>query len=238
MIASLRKLGALGLNVTLPHKTAVMPLLDELTPAARAVAAVNTIIARDGLLIGDNTDAEGLTRSLRASAVQIAGANVVVLGAGGAARATVYGLAIAGASRIAIAARRFQEAERLVRELAPACSAALRAFTLDGELATELSRCTLLVQTTSATLSHEGGTEDVARSFAASLTLGALPAHAAVCDLVYKPLETTVLAAAKARGLHTVNGLGMLLHQGALAFERWTGREAPIEVMRAALLDS
>ncbi len=235
MIESLRAFGVAGVNVTLPHKTAVMPLLDDLTAAARAVSAVNTILVRDGKLIGDNTDAEGLTRSLRASAVQLAGANAVVLGAGGAARAAVYGLAIAGASRIAIAARAFPEAERLVRELAPMCSAALRALPLDAELATELARCTLLIQSTSATLGSDSSSPEIARSFAASLPLAALPAHAAVCDLVNKPLQTTVLAAARARGLHTVDGLGMLLHQGALAFERWTGKPAPISVMREAL---
>lgn len=238
LIEALRALNVSGVNVTLPLKTVIMPLLDELTPAARAVAAVNTVIARDGKLIGDNTDAEGLSRSLLAEGVALAGAQVVVLGAGGAARATAYGLALAGAARIAIAARKPAEAERLVRELAPSCgNTTLRALSLAGEdLKLELSRATLLVQSTSATLQTSGASGDAARAFADSLPLDQLPAHAAVVDLVYKPLETAVLARARARGLKTVDGLGMLLHQGALAFERWNGVPAPIEVMRRALI--
>lgn len=240
LVAALRALGVHGVNVTLPLKTVIMPLLDELTPAARAVAAVNTVIARGGKLIGDNTDAEGLSRSLLAENVALEGANVVVLGAGGAARATAYGLALAGAARIAIAARKPAEAERLVRELAPSCgTSALRAFALgpSDDLKLELSRATLLVQSTSATLETSAEQSAAAHAFAAALPLDELPAHATVVDLVYKPLETAVLARAKARGLKTVDGLGMLLHQGALAFERWHATPAPLEVMHRALTE-
>lgn len=239
LVAALRALNVHGVNVTLPLKTLIMPLLDALTPAARAVAAVNTVIVQDGRLIGDNTDAEGLSRSLLAEGVTLAGANVVVLGAGGAARATAYGLSLAGAARIAIAARKPVEAERLVRELAPSCgNTALRAFALapSDDFEHELSRASLLVQSTSATLVAHGAADDAARAFAAAIPIDELPAHATVVDLVYKPLETAVLARAKQRGLKTVDGLGMLLHQGALAFERWTGVPAPLEVMRRALL--
>jgi shikimate dehydrogenase len=240
LVAALRALNVQGVNVTLPLKTVIMPLLDELTPAARAVAAVNTVIARNGQLLGDNTDAEGLSRSLLAEGVALAGANVVVLGAGGAARASVYGLALAGAARIAIAARNVSEAERLARELAPACgNTALRAFALgnNDDLKLELSRASLLVQSTSATLETSGVGSAAARAFAEALPLDELPVHAAVVDLVYKPRQTAVLERAKQRGLKTVDGLGMLLHQGALAFERWTGVPAPLEAMRRALLD-
>jgi shikimate dehydrogenase len=127
-----------------------------------------------------------------------------------------------------------------VRELAPSCgNTALRAFALgsNDDLKLELSRASLLVQSTSATLETSGGSRDIALAFASSLPLDELPAHAVVVDLVYKPLETAVLARARARGLKTVDGLGMLLHQGALAFERWTGLPAPIEVMRRALVE-
>ena len=239
LVQALRELGMPGVNVTLPLKTAIMPLVDTLTPAARAVAAVNTVINDNGTLIGDNTDAEGLARSLDAAGVPLAGANVVVLGAGGAARATAYGLAMRGAARIAIAARKPAEAERLARELAPSCgNTALRGLALDASdgFKLELSRASLLVQSTSATLEASPAQHSGAQAFAASLPLESLPAHAAVVDLVYKPLETAVMARARQRGLKTVDGLGMLLHQGALAFERWTGRPAPLDVMRAALL--
>ena len=231
-VAAVRALGIAGFNVTLPHKTEVIALLDELTPAARAVAAVNTVIRREALLVGDNTDAVGLARSLLEAGVALQGASAVVLGAGGAARAAVFGLASAGAVRITVAARNRPAAAALVAELAPhAPGATLTACALDAELTSALTGCSLLIQATSATL----GASESADAFAASLPLDALPPSATVCDLVYKPLRTAVRARADALGLRTVAGIGMLLHQGALAFERWTGQSAPIEVMRQAL---
>jgi len=231
-VEAVRALGIAGFNVTLPHKTEVIALLDELTPAARAVAAVNTVIRREALLVGDNTDAVGLARSLLEAGVALQGASAVVLGAGGAARAAVFGLASAGAVRITVAARNRPAAAALVAELAPhAPGATLTACALDAELTSALTGCSLLIQATSATL----GASESADAFAASLPLDALPPSATVCDLVYKPLRTAVRARADALGLRTVAGIGMLLHQGALAFERWTGQSAPIEVMRQAL---
>ena len=147
-----------------------------------------------------------------------------------AARAAVVGLAERGAGQIHVAARRAEQAEALVGELAGHCACPLRASGVE-RLDEVFADATLLVQSTSATLA----TSLDAAGFAASLPLGALPPEAAVVDLVYKPLETTVLAAARARGLKGVDGLGMLLHQGALAFELWTHVSAPLAVMRAAL---
>ncbi len=231
-VEALRALGIAGVNVTLPHKTEVIPLLDEITPAARAMAAVNTVIRREQWLVGDNTDAEGLARSLREAQVALHGASAVVLGAGGAARAAVFGLASSGALRITVAARNRAAATALVAELAAhAPAVTLATCGLDAELTSALSSCSLLIQATSATLGASGAAD----AFAASLPLEALPASATVCDLVYKPLRTAVLARADRLGLRTVDGLGMLLHQGALAFERWTEQTAPIDVMRQAL---
>jgi shikimate dehydrogenase len=231
-IEAARALGLAGLNVTLPHKSAVMPLLDELTAAARAIAAVNTIFRRGERLIGDNTDAEGLARSLREAGVALAGAEAIVLGAGGAARAAVVGLAGAGAARITVAARRLDAARALTAELAAhAPDAALAACGLGDDLAAACARGSLLIQATSATL----GEGPAQRAFAQALPLASLPRSAAVCDLVYKPLRTAVLERADALGLRTLDGLGMLLHQGALAFERWTGQTPPIAAMRSAL---
>lgn len=228
-----RALGLRGCNVTLPHKTAVMAHLDHVEPDARAIGAVNTLYWQDDKLCGKNTDAAGLARSLVEAGVTLPGARVTVLGAGGAARATVVGLARAGAAHITLAARRDSEADSLAAELrtwlAP-CELVATSFA-DSALRAVFERTDLLVQATSATLDDGPN----ATAFTAALPLSALPAQAVVTDLVYKPRITRVMHAAEVRGLRTVDGLGMLLHQGALAFEQWTGQPAPITAMREAL---
>jgi shikimate dehydrogenase len=232
-MAGLKALGALGMNLTLPHKVRVMPLLDAVDPAARAIGAVNTVIRDGDGWRGTNTDAPGLARSLEDAGVPLEGARVLVVGAGGAARAAVAGLAEAGAAELVVAARRPARAEAVARELKPAAPrAALRGIDL-ADARRVAPQTDLVVQATSATLSDDA---DAAR-FAASLPLDALPAHAAVVDLVYAPLETTVLRAAADRGLKTVDGLGMLVWQAALALERWLGVSPPVDVMRRAALD-
>lgn len=232
-VRGLKALGVRGANVTVPHKQAVIPLLDAVTPEARAIGAVNTIVREVDRLIGHNTDAPGLARSLDDAGVPLDNARVTVIGAGGAARAAVVGLAMRGASRITVAARRIEQATALVLELSAVCDPCpLYAIGLEREaLASELADCTLLVQSTSATLASSPD----AAGFAASIAIEQLPRRAAVVDLVYRPRVTTVLARAEERGLKVVDGLGMLLYQGALAFELWTHTPAPLEVMRAAL---
>jgi len=221
-----------GYNVTVPHKVAIMSLIDEVAPAAQSIGAVNTVVRRGGRYLGHNTDALGFVRSLEEAGVQLSGARVVVLGAGGAARAAVVGLADAGAAEIRVLSRRPEQGEALCRSLADAVGCGLEAAPL-GEAGRHFGGASLLVQATSATL--ESNAE--AQAFADSLPIEALPEGAAVVDMVYKPLETTLLARAKARGLATVDGLGMLLHQGAIAFEMWTGFEPSLDVMRSALND-
>lgn len=221
-----------GYNLTVPHKQAIMALLDEVAPAARAIGAVNTVVRSGDAYLGHNTDAPGFVRSLEEAGVAVEGSRVTVLGAGGAARAGVVGLAEAGAEQITVLSRRAEQAAELVRSLGAQSSCELRAALLDtaGE---HFASSNLLVQSTSATLESNPG----AAAFAASLPIDALPSDAAVVDMVYQPLETTVLQRAKQRGLTIVDGLGMLLYQGAIAFEMWTGLEPPIDVMRAALRD-
>ena len=235
-ISGLRALNIAGANITLPHKTAVMALLDRVEPRAQAIGAVNTLFWEGDLLCGDNTDAPGLAHSLEEAGVELANTAATIVGAGGAARAAVVGLAQAGAAKITVSARRLDAASALIQSLQnPLQQTRCTLTTCDmGDLSSAFKHTDILVQATSATL----GESDAAHTFAASLPLAALPPHATVTDLVYKPLETTVLAAAKARGLKTVDGLGMLLHQGALAFERWTNCKAPIAAMRAALIES
>ena len=221
-----------GYNLTVPHKEAIMALIDEVAPAARAIGAVNTVVRVDRRYIGHNTDAPGLVRSLEEAGVHVGDARVVVVGAGGAARAAVVGLANAGASEVTVLSRRPEQGEALVRSLEAHVECALDAAPL-SEASWSFETATLLVQATSATLESNPG----AFAFAAALPIDALPAEAAVVDMVYKPLKTSVLARAEERGLSIVDGLGMLLHQGAIAFEMWTGFEPPLDVMRAALSD-
>ncbi len=231
-VAGLRALGIAGANVTLPHKEAVIALLDEVEPDARAIGAVNTIVRSGDRLLGANTDAPGLVRALAEAGFEPKGTRAVVLGAGGAARAAVVGLARAGAALVTVAARRLDRAEALAEELAPVSGGTALAAADLARLGEAFAQADLVVQATSATL--EGRAE--AEAFAASLPLDALPAQATVNDLVYEPRETAVLRRARARGLCTVDGLGMLLHQGAIAFERWTGRDAPLAAMRTTLV--
>jgi shikimate dehydrogenase len=229
-VAAALELGVRGFNVTLPHKSAIIPLLAHVEPSARAIGAVNTVARDGGRFIGLNTDAGGLVRSLREAGVELAGATVVILGAGGAARAAVVGLAQAGAARITVAARRADQAQAMTLELAAHCAPALLvASDMGRALAEALITATLLVQATSATL------DERSPGFAERLPLQLMPAGASVCDLVYQPRDTSVLRRARSLGFRGVDGLGMLLHQGALAFEHWTGEPAPLSAMRRAL---
>jgi shikimate dehydrogenase len=171
-------------------------------------------------------------RSLEEAGVRVGNARAVVVGAGGAARAAVVGLANAGAGRITVLSRRPEQALALSSSLGAHVQCALEAAPL-GEAAGSFKTATLVIQATSATLDSNPR----AREFAASLPIEALPADAAIVDMVYKPLKTSVLTRAEGLGLTIVNGLGMLLHQGAIAFEMWTGFEPPLDVMRAALND-
>jgi len=221
-----------GYNLTVPHKEAIMSLLDEVAPAAQAIGAVNTVVRVDGRYVGHNTDAPGLVRSLEEAGVRVRDARVAVLGAGGAARAAVVGLANAGASEITVLSRRPEQSEALRSSLGALVECELRTAPLN-EAGRWFRTATLIVQATSATLESNPG----ALEFAASLPIDALPDDAAVVDMVYKPLKTSVLARAEERGLTIVDGLGMLLHQGAIAFEMWTGFEPPLDVMRTALND-
>jgi len=227
-VTGVRAMGIAGLNVTLPHKEAIMDLVDAVDPAARAIGAVNTIYRDGDRLVGENTDAPGLARALSEAGVDLTDKHVTVLGAGGAARASVVGLGLAGARRIAVAARREEAAHTLVADVHGAVPNTTVVAIPMPSLADALRATDVLVQATSATL----GDPQQAEAFARSLPLSALPGHAVVTDLVYKPRVTSVLHICQARGLATVDGTGMLLHQGALAFERWTGRSAPLDVMR------
>ncbi|MCJ2006484.1 shikimate dehydrogenase [Methylobacterium sp. E-041] len=219
--------GFAGGNVTIPHKEAAFALSDSLTPRARAIGAVNTlVVGADGRIAGDNTDAPGfaahLDRNLGEGWPERAG-TALVLGAGGAARAIVVGLAERGLARIVVANRTRERAEA-VAALAPGIATAI-AWDAIPEAMPEAG---LLVNTTALGMAGQPPL---------GLDLGPLPARAAVADIVYVPLETPLLAAARARGLAAVDGLGMLLHQAVPGFEAWFGvRPAVTEALRAVVV--
>ncbi len=221
-VRGLLALGFRGANVTVPHKQAVLPFLDEIGSAARAIGAVNTIVIEDGRLLGHNTDGEGFLAAVREANFEPAGKQALVLGAGGAARAVVYTLAQA-ACAVTIHNRTAERGDALVKEmrdLNPTAEIghAARLTKLD------LASFDLLVNTTPV-----GMWPHVDKSPWPSQMV--LPAHWTVYDLVYNPLKTRLLQQAKAAGARPVDGLGMLIWQGALAFELWTGQSAPKDLM-------
>ena len=219
----------LGLGVTAPYKRAVAELVDEVEPDAAAIGAVNNVIrTEDGRLIGINTDAPGFRAGVeRAMGRSLAGASVVVAGAGGAAHAVVHALRTAGAGRITIGARAPGVAVAMAdRFSGVGTSGRLEGVALDGQgFAEGLAAADLAVNATTVGMVDPGMTIDVDR----------LPESATVFDLVYVPAETPLLAAARARGLRAANGSEMLVAQAAIAFERWTGVGGMDEVMRAAV---
>lgn len=221
--ASLRQPDVLGASVTVPHKLAALRLSDEVSPTAARAGAVNTVINRDGLLYGDNTDIAGFSRSLSEATMGKLPDVALVLGAGGAARAVVLALEELGVGEIIVANRDLGRAERLASDLAPA---PVRPVVLDEAVLTEaLPETGLLVNATS--LGWRAGESPISLEL-----LGLLPRGATVADLTYR--DTDLLNAAAARGLRTLDGLAMLVYQGARAFELFTGQQAPVEVMMAA----
>lgn len=228
-LRALPALGFRGCNLTIPHKQQALSIVDRVEPLARRIGAVNTIIVGpDGSLEGRNTDAFGFSESLRDSVPDWnpARALAVVVGAGGAARAVVAALIEAGAKEIRLVNRTEARAEMLARELATPTARIVVLPWSDRDSA--LADAGLLVNTTSLGMTDEPALE---------LGLGQLPRWAVVVDIVYVPLETALLAAARERGHRTVDGLGMLLHQGRPGFEAWFG--APVRVsreLRAAVL--
>ena len=210
----LRRAGFKGVNLTVPHKEAGFALAHETDEAAQIAGAVNLLIfGEHGRMIGRNTDALGLEASLRDAGIHIAGETAVLLGAGGAARAGVLALNALGAKEIRILNRNASRAEVLAGSLAPKIAARLTTGSLT-DWPKAASDAKLVLNTTSAGMKGKD---------ALNLDLAPLPNKAAVCDIVYNPLETDLLKRAKARRLKTIDGLGMLMHQAVPAFEAFYG---------------
>lgn len=220
-VRALPKLGFRGANVTVPHKEAALAAMDRVDETARRIGAVNTIVVgEDGTLEGGNTDAFGFIENLRAGAPGWRGdaGPAVVLGAGGAARAVVVALLDAGVSEIRLANRTKERAEALAADLSSGDGGGVTVVDWDAR-AEALAGAALLVNTTTLGMTGKAPLD---------IDLADLPATAVVNDIVYAPLETGLLAAARARGNTVVDGLGMLLHQARPGFARWFGHEPAV----------
>lgn len=227
-VAGLRALGFVGANVTVPHKEAVMSYLDHVTPEAQAIGAVNTIVVSEGRSIGYNTDWQGFLTALSEGGFDPQDKRAVVLGAGGAARAVVYALAQAGV-QITVLNRTPSRAQDLVQDFSPLFpSLSLLSLPLTLQtLAERTAEAHLLVNTTPVGMWPELDKSLWPKDLA-------FPGHLTVFDLVYNPRQTKLLRQAQAAGAQVIGGLGMLVHQGATAFELWTGEKAPVETMYEA----
>lgn len=231
-LAGLRQPGVLGANLSLPHKEAALPWLDDLTPAARAIGAVNTVIHRRGRLVGENTDAPGLYEALVGEGAGAAGSrrwdgDVVVLGAGGAARAAVY----TGVSLLERNVYVVNRTPARAEELAAAWAAPDAAHRVEARTVPDVpwEAVRLVINASSAGLDAPDETP------LDGAYLSRLPQTALVYDMVYKPAETRLMREARAAGLRAENGLGMLAHQARLAFVAWTGADVPAQVFLDAL---
>ncbi len=214
-----------GANVTIPYKEQVIPLLDDLTDQARSVGAVNTILKREGRLVGDNTDVEGFLADLRAQGFEPDAGTAVILGAGGAARAVSCALASLGMS-LRIVCRREAQGLALAQAVGGLTRATIFPWTPAGfQRAAE--NCSLLVNATPLGMAPSSAVSPWPRQVP-------LPEGAFVYDLVYNPPRSSLVRQAQEAGLRASGGLGMLVEQGALALERWTGATAPRAVMRRA----
>jgi shikimate dehydrogenase len=219
-------LGLRGLNITVPHKEKVIPFLDELTDDARLIGAVNTIEVRDGKLIGHNTDGRGFIRSLREETnFRTKGKTILMVGSGGAARAVCFNLALAGADTLWIHDINPVKAGKLARDIRSATTTRVTVLDALG-LRMLAPNADCIVNATPLGL-KKSDTLPLSREF---IRKGQL-----VCDLVYNPPNTRFLRMARSRGAKTLRGIGMLLYQGVIAFEIWTGKKAPVNVMRMAL---
>jgi shikimate dehydrogenase len=229
-VKGLRALGGFrGASVTIPHKVAVLPFLDEVEPTARHIGAINTIVFEQGQLLGTNTDASGALRALKEGNAPLSDEPVIILGSGGAARAIAFALAAdAGIRRLHLLGIDEPERRGLASDLMDRTAARVAdAFLDELALKTALTEARVLIHCTPIGMAPKTG-------------ISCVPAHLlhpdmTVMDIVYNPRETQLLADAKAAGCRTISGLEMFLYQAVAQFERWTGHSAPTQIMRSVL---
>ncbi len=220
-VKGMKAIGVEGFNITSPHKTAIIPLIDKIDPLAEAIGAVNTVVREDDQFIGYNTDGEGFIKALQADWKEhFDNERVLIIGAGGAAKAIFYTLLSKGIVNIDICNRSVERAEKLILD----CPYQGNSTSLSLSSAeAELGNYDLIIQTTSI-----GMYPDLSSS---PISLDALRSDTFVSDIIYNPFETAILTGAKQKGAQIQNGLGMFVYQGALAFERWTGIMPDVERM-------
>ncbi len=228
-IAGFKAINVVGINVTLPHKQAVIRSLTSISREAELIGAVNTLSFSDGGIHGENTDAPGVLRALeenRNMSVPV-GEDVVVLGAGGAARAVVVALALAGVASITIANRTVEKATSLSEEMERKTDVTMHGMGLTDPRLPDAVRQSVLLVNTATTSMDANHPLLISADWLQECTI--------VYDIVYTPPVTPLMQAANARGCRTLGGIGMLVHQGAIAFEKWTGVAPCIETMYQAL---
>lgn len=236
-IKGISAFGMIGVNVSMPYKLAVIPYLDELSEAATLIGAVNTIVPqKDGRLVGHNTDGSGFMRSLVDSNVEIIGEEITVIGTGGAATAICVQAALDGVQKINVFNRQgefFTQKQQKINKIAQKSQCTLSLTDLaDGKaLNKALGNSKLLVNATDVGM-KPNETQTPIQDFSA------FHDDLAVYDVIYNPRETKLIQIAKEKGLKTVNGLGMLLYQGAYAFELWTGKKMPLEIVKPLVANS
>lgn len=224
-IKGLKAIGAAGFNVTVPHKSAIIPFLDEIDELALQIGAVNTVVNQSGKLVGYNTDGLGFIKGLEPFLPRLAGKKALIIGAGGAARAIYFSLAKLNRFAIDIANRTVEKALKLVQECPfPAASNALSL----EEAAEKLSDYDLVIQTTLIGMYPKISEQPI--------SLQHLGKHSIFCDIIYNPLETLFIQTAKQKGAFVQNGIDMFVYQGALAFEKWTGIFPDVQRMRINVL--
>jgi len=226
-VAGLKAMGFVGANVTIPHKVNIIPYLDELDVSAQLAGAVNTIVITAGRSIGYNTDVQGFIQSLTTKNITIKGKTAVIMGAGGAARAVVCGLIAEGIDHILIGSRNEIKAQNFAQLFSE--GGKVQGCNWHGECFIDgLNQCDILVNCTPVGMSSNQEVEF-------PINWQAVNPQTVVCDLIYTPPLTQFLAGAQSHGHMVINGVGMLVEQGALAFELWTGESAPRNVMCAQI---
>ena len=214
----------MGFNITIPHKERLLDLVDDVNDMARNVGAVNTVVNRDGVLTGHNTDTYGFVRSLKEKAnFDPRGKSVLLLGAGGAARAAAYALAGEGVERLTIANRTFARAESLAEDVGSVLGE-IEVVSLENVS----GDADLIINSTSVGMASGDGAGQT------PIKAASIPRDALAYDMVYTPAETPFLRSAQVAGARVLGGLWMLIYQGAAAFELWTGKHAPVDVMYQA----
>lgn len=227
-IEGFKAINVVGINVTIPHKQDVIPYLDEISTEATLIGAVNTLIFKEGAIAGENTDAPGFLQAMQEEGFKVPqGGTAVVIGAGGSARAIVVALVLAGVQTICITNRTVSRAVALATNLSEKTGASIYGIGLDDpKLPSTVGTSQLIVNTAATSM-------DVSHPLLIDPEW--LEPQSIVYDIVYTPPETRLLQAAAEKDCHTIGGLGMLVHQGAIAFEKWTGVNPPVETMRQVL---